>query len=564
MRSVLLWFAFYISTHCGVGADIELYPVGTPDDYPLEELSVILREKPELFVTREQLAAAAAAAEAAAEAEAEAEAAAAAAGRREYPREASSLARLRLAPAPDAVGPAPQYAPRRQPAFSYREPAGQAADGQPAPFAVSPEDPRFYEEPRAQSPELDGGGGAYRAGDFGFRVPSPEEAPPRSRPDTVQGALEQAPPPPAAPPAARDADEEAWRLRLNFRQAQQPPPPQQQQQQQQQAAVASAPPPAQQEAPPPDTKKKASQEAASSVEAEAEAAARAAVQAAAAAAPQADMAAPPVAELRGGGGAGAAGAGQVRPAAVANPFEDEDEEEAEGPAAEVLVPQASKPQRSSAVQQKPVLLPPDNSDLYFIAIVAGCCAAAVVGIIAIGISWYRLQKSAKAAADVEYPAYGVTGPNKDVSPTGDRRLAQSAQMYHYQHQKQQIIAMESRIPAERNGSVSDAESEEENEEGDYTVYECPGLAPTGEMEVKNPMFHDDPTPATPAAGPVLGAVASGAGGAGAAGGAALALPSAASAAVSSASTPTVSTSSAAPHKTSAKEHVNGDSKQQKP
>jgi len=39
------------------------------------------------------------------------------------------------------------------------------------------------------------------------------------------------------------------------------------------------------------------------------------------------------------------------------------------------------------------------------------------------------------------------------------------------------------------------DSEEENEEGDYTVYECPGLAPTGEMEVKNPLFQDDQTPA---------------------------------------------------------------------
>lgn len=53
-----------------------------------------------------------------------------------------------------------------------------------------------------------------------------------------------------------------------------------------------------------------------------------------------------------------------------------------------------------------------------------------------------LKKNIKNSADVEYPAYGVTGPNKDVSPSGDRRLAQSAQMYHYQHQKQQIIAME--------------------------------------------------------------------------------------------------------------------------
>lgn len=70
------------------------------------------------------------------------------------------------------------------------------------------------------------------------------------------------------------------------------------------------------------------------------------------------------------------------------------------------------------------------------------------------------------------------GPNKDISPSsGDRRLAQSAQMYHYQHQKQQIIAMEHQNTNDQNGSISDIETDEENEEGDYTVYECPGLAP---------------------------------------------------------------------------------------
>lgn len=106
---------------------------------------------------------------------------------------------------------------------------------------------------------------------------------------------------------------------------------------------------------------------------------------------------------------------------------------------------------------------------------------------------WKLHKKAKAAADVDYPAYGVTGPNKDSSPTGDRRLAQSAQMYHYQHQKQQIIAMENHNNIDKNGIHSDAESEDDNEEGDYTVYECPGLAPTGEMEVKNPLFLEDPT-----------------------------------------------------------------------
>ena len=55
----------------------------------------------------------------------------------------------------------------------------------------------------------------------------------------------------------------------------------------------------------------------------------------------------------------------------------------------------------------------------------------------------RLHSRVKAASDVEYPAYGVTGPTKERLPSpGDRKLAQSAQMYHYQHQKQQMIAME--------------------------------------------------------------------------------------------------------------------------
>ncbi|XP_044751281.1 uncharacterized protein LOC123311412 isoform X2 [Coccinella septempunctata] len=137
----------------------------------------------------------------------------------------------------------------------------------------------------------------------------------------------------------------------------------------------------------------------------------------------------------------------------------------------------------------------DSTGLYIIAIVAGISAAATVGLIAVGIGWYNLQKHVKNATDVDYPAYGVTGPNKDASPSNDRRLAQSAQMYHYQHQKQQIIAMEKAANGDRHGSVSDADTDEENEEGDYTVYECPGLAPTGEMEVKNPLYQDDPTPA---------------------------------------------------------------------
>ncbi|CAG4955103.1 unnamed protein product [Colias eurytheme] len=139
--------------------------------------------------------------------------------------------------------------------------------------------------------------------------------------------------------------------------------------------------------------------------------------------------------------------------------------------------------------------------IYSNALLAAIGAAVSMALVGLVFGWYAiiylpsLSKKAKAAADVDYPAYGVTGPT--VDPSGDRKLAHSAHMYHYQHQKQQILAME-RSCMGRNGSVSDPESEDENEEGDYTVYECPGFATTGNMEVKNPLFNEEPTPATPA------------------------------------------------------------------
>ena len=82
--------------------------------------------------------------------------------------------------------------------------------------------------------------------------------------------------------------------------------------------------------------------------------------------------------------------------------------------------------------------------LYFAAIVAVSSAVAIFAIIGAGVCYHRLQRNAKATEDIEYPAYGVTGPGKETSPTsgGDRKLAQNAQMYHYQHQKQQMIAFD--------------------------------------------------------------------------------------------------------------------------
>eukprot|EP00096_Caligus_rogercresseyi_P012661 TRINITY_DN5378_c0_g1_i1.p1 TRINITY_DN5378_c0_g1~~TRINITY_DN5378_c0_g1_i1.p1 ORF type:complete len:333 (+),score=101.05 TRINITY_DN5378_c0_g1_i1:224-1222(+) len=148
-----------------------------------------------------------------------------------------------------------------------------------------------------------------------------------------------------------------------------------------------------------------------------------------------------------------------------------------------------------------------RNDIFFISVVAGVSALAVVSIVGAGFCYHKVQKNSRAGEEVEYPAYGVTGPGKEISPTsGDRKLAQSAQMYHYQHQKQQMIAFDRSSGSERGtppgsgmkggprsnmGSMLSDGDSDEGEEGDYTVYECPGLAPTGEMEVRNPLFQDD-------------------------------------------------------------------------
>lgn len=135
-----------------------------------------------------------------------------------------------------------------------------------------------------------------------------------------------------------------------------------------------------------------------------------------------------------------------------------------------------------------------RNESLFMLILGACGAVGVVGLVATGTFWYKIQKRAKAAEDSEYPAYGVTGPNTSsggkMSPSStmsDRKLAQSAQMFHYQQQRQQMMAQE-KAHLDAKPVHSDDSDDEAPAGGDYTVYECPGLAPTGEMEVRNPLF----------------------------------------------------------------------------
>ncbi|XP_023687289.1 neural proliferation differentiation and control protein 1a [Paramormyrops kingsleyae] len=138
----------------------------------------------------------------------------------------------------------------------------------------------------------------------------------------------------------------------------------------------------------------------------------------------------------------------------------------------------------------PMVAPHPSRDTLLIIMISVCIIFGTVALILAAVCLVRLQRGLRLAQKVDYPAYGMMGPNhSDGTLPGDKNLAQSAQMYHYQHQKQQMLSMdkhkdETKIPD--SGTTSD----EENEDGDFTVYECPGLAPTGEMEVKNPLFDD--------------------------------------------------------------------------
>ncbi|XP_042642906.1 neural proliferation differentiation and control protein 1 isoform X2 [Tyto alba] len=196
---------------------------------------------------------------------------------------------------------------------------------------------------------------------------------------------------------------------------------------------------------------------------------------------------------------------------------------------------------TTAVQKYPVEASPiPSNDGTVLGLIVVCTVAGISVLIVAAVCWCRLQKEVRLAQKADYsaqraasplpydkisvmcphpslwsvwclgqacallgghPTAGDTrqlgwGPSGAQPPRlsllspqpGDKTLAQSAQMYHYQHQKQQMLSMEKH--KEEPKLPDSASSDEENEDGDFTVYECPGLAPTGEMEVRNPLFDD--------------------------------------------------------------------------
>ncbi|XP_068609385.1 neural proliferation differentiation and control protein 1-like isoform X1 [Brachionichthys hirsutus] len=165
----------------------------------------------------------------------------------------------------------------------------------------------------------------------------------------------------------------------------------------------------------------------------------------------------------------------------------------EAPLATVsALPSTPTPEPIVIGRSGPVAEPSTRKDSIMIVMISLFVALGIVALITATVCCVKLQKDSRLAEKVEYPAYGgVSEPaaNTNGTSVGDKTLAQNAQMYHYQHQKQQMISMGNHKP-EQKSLDTEVTSDEEDVGGDFTVYECPGLAPTGEMEVKNPLFDD--------------------------------------------------------------------------
>ncbi|XP_037341142.1 neural proliferation differentiation and control protein 1a [Pungitius pungitius] len=139
----------------------------------------------------------------------------------------------------------------------------------------------------------------------------------------------------------------------------------------------------------------------------------------------------------------------------------------------------------------PIAVPTSKSDNIIVIVISLCVVVGTAALILATVCFVKFQKDSRLAQKVDYPAFkgaGVPATTTNAPSVGDKTLAQSAQMYHYQHQKQQMLSMGNNKPEQK--VLDEVTSDEEEVGGDFTVYECPGLAPTGEMEVKNPLFDD--------------------------------------------------------------------------
>ncbi|XP_045878549.1 neural proliferation differentiation and control protein 1 isoform X5 [Meles meles] len=80
-----------------------------------------------------------------------------------------------------------------------------------------------------------------------------------------------------------------------------------------------------------------------------------------------------------------------------------------------------------------------------LVLLVACSVAGAAALALAALCWCRLQRDARLTQKADYAAPQAPGSPAapGISP-GDQRLAQSAEMYHYQHQRQQMRCLERR------------------------------------------------------------------------------------------------------------------------
>ncbi|KAM3728353.1 Protein cab-1 [Dirofilaria immitis] len=137
------------------------------------------------------------------------------------------------------------------------------------------------------------------------------------------------------------------------------------------------------------------------------------------------------------------------------------------------------------VQQSNLTPPLHIANFLTLAVATICMLAVVIGI-ATGSFYFFKVRSQKASVDNYDFTYAPTGPGKSKKKKGgDEGLAYKAQLHHYHQAKQKIISGENGVVTLPDVYESSETSDDEN---NFSVYECPGLAPTGDIEVQNPNF----------------------------------------------------------------------------
>lgn len=148
--------------------------------------------------------------------------------------------------------------------------------------------------------------------------------------------------------------------------------------------------------------------------------------------------------------------------------------------------------RAATLKGGPFIEQTKGNGSVLIILISLFVAVGLIAFVMATVCFIKMKKESRLAQKVDYPAFKGSGPSSATAngtSMGDTTLAQSAQMYHYQHQKQQMLSVGNHKPEQKTVDT-EVTSDEEEVGGDFTVYECPGLAPTGEMEVKNPLFDD--------------------------------------------------------------------------